>query len=237
MSIDRFCSVLTVSWKGKLTPKRALVVCLACILVFMVINFNVLFLYGEEIRVNGTVRTFCFSTGSEFTVWTAKWGTVSRRSWLTLAEFQDCWSWTVFCPVFTGSFIFVFLHPVRGAHLHQRSFHFWAQAASDEKNREPGHSKTPELDEPNRHLNYGAFHSYDIARRCPFQHVLFRADAAVRSYRGLHIWQSIFILSRLRPSHSVFHQQEVCATTAICSKNWQNGKCFGKPGLDTVSQQ
>ena len=77
MSIDRLLTLLSLSWKNFFRPKQTVMVCLSCIVVFMLVCLNVLLNYGEVIVVNGTTVSYCYTRGDAQTAWMTTWDIVS----------------------------------------------------------------------------------------------------------------------------------------------------------------
>ena len=77
LSLDRLASLLCIKWKNILTAKRAIWVGFVLVFSFIAINFQIFFLYGEQLKINGTLKTFCYSIKDEATLLTGKWGVVS----------------------------------------------------------------------------------------------------------------------------------------------------------------
>lgn len=80
MSFDRLMSVKLKLWKTiYFTPKRAFASAIALIVIFVLLNINVIVLFGKELlNENGTVVfVFCFKTNDPDTYWMSTWNTVS----------------------------------------------------------------------------------------------------------------------------------------------------------------
>ena len=88
LSLDRLSSLLRINWKRMLTPKRAIRVCFACVIAFIAFNFHILFLHGEQLNINGTMKTFCYSIGDKGTAFTATWNLVSCKQLRIVFQFQ-----------------------------------------------------------------------------------------------------------------------------------------------------
>jgi hypothetical protein len=78
MSFDRFLFVRFSSWnKDYLTPKRSVFAAFSVIVLFLIVNINVLFTFGIEYKINGTTIIQCFYTPLvPASIWSNYWRTV-----------------------------------------------------------------------------------------------------------------------------------------------------------------
>ena len=77
MSIDRLLSVNRIKWKNVFKSKQAAAVSLGCFAIIMLINSNVLILFGSELNINGTVTIMCFTGINDSATWMDTWYKVS----------------------------------------------------------------------------------------------------------------------------------------------------------------
>lgn len=74
VSFDRYFSVAINGWKRVyFQPKKAFMAATACVIFFVGINTNILFLYGVDYQVNDTIKTVCYASTDPATFWMGTW--------------------------------------------------------------------------------------------------------------------------------------------------------------------
>jgi hypothetical protein len=79
ISIDQLLSVKIVHWRTvHFRPIKAIVVVSLLVLVFLLLNFQILILFGHEVKSGDTTRVICFDDSKyPSTKWMSIWGRVS----------------------------------------------------------------------------------------------------------------------------------------------------------------
>ena len=102
--MDRLMSFVFFQWRNFFTTSKAVLIGAGCGLFLAILNFHIIFLYGEEIKFNGTSTVLCFATGSVATQWSATWNIVRLLSLIDLLKLS-CWFVLFLLPFHLPRFI------------------------------------------------------------------------------------------------------------------------------------